>query len=425
MAKNIIICSDGTGNTFSKHVSSITRLVKSVELGNPLKQLVFYDQGLGTNPKLVKEIKAYKNEHGKNRAALEILPPPQIRLLRPFTHVLGLGFGYGLKNNVKEMYQALAKHYDPEKDRIFLFGFSRGAFTVRVLAGLIYRCGLPSRDVANNEGKFEKCFSEVYNFYKPHTNNEENKKELRKFVDTQVRVCRIDFLGIWDTVKSYGGILPQSLPHLRHNPIIKKVCHALALDEHRAWFVHTTWGWLDSDGKNLKFIEPDGPDDRYKEQEIKEVWFRGFHSDVGGGDEEIDTAEISLRWILREASGLPNASGLVLNQCGKNIVSKKDADVRLCVHESRTRKWKLSEYMPRMELDNEHRDESKGESSYGGPTKYWNYGPTGKREVENFRRNEYICLHSSLGNSLRLEKVFDETATFIPKSGWQLADKEK
>jgi uncharacterized protein (DUF2235 family) len=61
------------------------------------------------------------------------------------------------------------------------------------------------------------------------------------------RPCPVHFLGLWDTVKSYGGLDPAILPHLRHNPIVAHVRHALALDERRAWFKPTTWGRLDSD----------------------------------------------------------------------------------------------------------------------------------------------------------------------------------
>jgi uncharacterized protein (DUF2235 family) len=414
MIKNIVLCSDGTGNTFSKHVSNVTRLIKSVELDQPDEQIVFYDQGIGTNPKLVNEVEAFQKEPGTDRKGLTILPAPQNKFPEPLTRIRGLLSGYGLRENVKEMYKALAENYNGEKDQIFLFGFSRGAFTVRALAGLINRCGLPTKSVAKNAANFDKCFLKAYELYEPHANDKENKDKIQNFkVDYHVRDCPIRFLGIWDTVKSYGGVLPQSLPHLRHNPIVKTVCHALALEEHRSWFVHTTWGWLDSDKKNLNFIEPDGPDDRYKEQEIKEVWFRGFHSDVGGGDDEKNTAEIPLRWMLREASGLPSASGLRLNQYGQNIVSKENPKKPPPLHESRTLGWKLSEIIPRKELDNEHREPD------GGPQKHWNWGSTAKRDLEKFRRDGYLCLHSSVANNYTLEKVHNETATFIPKCGWR------
>jgi uncharacterized protein (DUF2235 family) len=101
---------------------------------------------------------------------------------------------------------------------------------------------------------------------------------------------KIYFLGLWDTVKSYGGIRPIVLPHLRHNPCVKIVRHALALDERRAWFDATTWGQLDSDTKGaalrLENTLSVADMEALKTQDIEKVWFRGCHSDVGGGDAE-------------------------------------------------------------------------------------------------------------------------------------------
>ena len=148
--------------------------------------------------------------------------------------------GYGLYANLREMYQALAKYHNPGKDLVFLFGFSRGAFTVRALAGLIYRCGIPTRRFAEDDEAFACCFSQAYAAYKPHC---ENWVLIDKFRKTYEAVdAEVHFLGIWDTVKSYGGLRPQSLPHLRHNPIVRNVCHALALDERRSWFLATRLG---------------------------------------------------------------------------------------------------------------------------------------------------------------------------------------
>jgi uncharacterized protein (DUF2235 family) len=384
MARKIVICSDGTGNTFSKRVSNITRLIKSLDLSDPLTQAVFYDQGIGTNPSLVKAVKAYKAEAGKNREGLQILPAPKtlkLFVLRPFTRFAGLALGYGLRDNVKEMYKALAKCYDREEDgRVFLFGFSRGAFTVRVLAGLIYRCGLPPKNVADDEAHFEKCFSEAYEIYMPHW---EDGSRIERFKEAyNVRDIEISFLGIWDTVKSYGGIWPQSLPHLRHNPIVNTVCHALALDERRSWFVPTSWGGIDLDKKNAHGIKPD---ERYARQQVKEVWFSGCHSDVGGGDEEADTARVPFRWMLKEAS----ASGLILNQAGEDELLVSDPRDPTEVHESLTAGWYITEIIPRWELDN----------TYRPPKRLFRWGSTGKRCPDKFRRNGEIFRHPSVVDS--------------------------
>lgn len=231
----------GLAIPLAKKVSNVTSLIKSLRLNNPESQLVFYDQGIGTNPNLAKEIIEFKCESGKSRDGLEILPPPK----QPWwcnihlATLLGLIAGYGLRSNVEEMYGALAKSYNEENDHIFLFGFSRGAFTVRVLAGLLYRCGLPTKNIEDPH-KLKKCFEQAYELYKPHICfseaykfNKPGSEELRKiekFEENKKNFTKkyqpisveIHFLGIWDTVKSYGGIFPQSLPHLRQTLLSKK-----------------------------------------------------------------------------------------------------------------------------------------------------------------------------------------------------------
>ncbi|MFJ8787303.1 T6SS phospholipase effector Tle1-like catalytic domain-containing protein [Streptomyces sp. NPDC102476] len=151
-------------------------------------------------------------------------------------------FGYGLTGGVRTMYRELSDLYKAPDDRVFLFGFSRGAFTVRALAGLLYRCGLPPAGC----GDLDARFAHAWSLYKPHSPADDQKAEIERLQETN-RTCGIHFIGLWDTVKSYGGINPVSLPHLRHNPIVRHVRHALALHERRAWFQPTTWGQLDLD----------------------------------------------------------------------------------------------------------------------------------------------------------------------------------
>src|SRR5262249_24569442 len=147
--------------------------------------------------------------------------------------LLGLAIGWGIRKNVRRLYQELSELYKGPDDTIYLFGFSRGAFTVRALAGLIYRCGgLPGQDVTN----FNRFFRRAYRLYKRRGKKPEqikrNEEEIAEFRKTfRMRDCAIHFLGIWDTVKSYGGIWPIMLPALRHNPIVRTVRHALALNE--------------------------------------------------------------------------------------------------------------------------------------------------------------------------------------------------
>ena len=88
--RNVVICSDGTGNTFQQSVSNVSHLVRSLDLAHPGDQIVFYDQGIGTTPSLVEGIKDFKRKGGSDRRALEILPPPKVSLARPFATVAGL-----------------------------------------------------------------------------------------------------------------------------------------------------------------------------------------------------------------------------------------------------------------------------------------------------------------------------------------------
>src|SRR5262245_34120354 len=177
------------------------------------------------------------------------------------------------------------------------------------------------------------------------------KDQIKEFLATEgQRECPIHFLGVWDTVKSYGGLCPIMLPHLRHNPIVAHVRHALALDERRGWFDATTWGCLDLDRKADAAWSPlsEPVRQRIEQQDIKEVWFRGCHSDIGGGDREAQSARIALRWMLGEAA----QAGLRLNADGCCLLKSPREREWAEVHESHTLAWRLIELLPRLTIDN-------------------------------------------------------------------------
>lgn len=378
--RNLVICSDGTGNTFGQRVSNVSHLVKALHLANRNDQIVFYDQGIGTTPGLVKSIQDFKNAKESDRKALDILPPPKVSIPRPLATLAGLTGGYGLYANIREMYRALARTYEnPDTDFIFLMGFSRGAFTVRALAGLLYRCGLPAREFAQDDEAFACCFSQAYAAYEPHC---ENPVRIDRFKKTyRAREIDIHFLGIWDTVKSYGGIWPQSLPHLRHNPAVRQVRHALALDERRSWFLPTSWSGIDGDAVLVPTLKPDP---RYEKQNIKEVWFSGCHSDIGGGDDEAERARISFRWMLGEAT---HAGLLLAPNCPDWIFETDETSMRTEIHESFTAGWWVSDWVPRWELDNHTRP----------PGYPFRWPGNGRRCVESFRRKGNLHFHASVG----------------------------
>jgi hypothetical protein len=141
MGRNIVVCSDGTGNTFDNRVTNVTGLIGCIILDVD-RQLVLYDQGIGTTATRTSQVDLLGQSTAEPRA-LRVLPAPGGgKPLGWVKKARGLATGYGLKENVGQIYLALAGCYQPG-DRVFLFGFSRGAFTVRALAGLLYRCHLP------------------------------------------------------------------------------------------------------------------------------------------------------------------------------------------------------------------------------------------------------------------------------------------
>lgn len=358
--RNLVICADGTGNTFDGNVSNVTRLVERIEVGP--QQKVAYGQGIGTNADRLAAVERHRSTL-ENPGDLVILPGAWERVLPPVDlarRLLGLAAGLGLKQNVAEMWSAMGRLDAGPEDRIFLFGFSRGAFAVRALAGLLYRCDLPV--------EAERSFAAAWACYRPIRERADELERYRAAYPSRRRI-EIEFLGVWDTVKSYGGLIPIRLPHLRHNPIVRRVCHAAALDETRSWFNVTTWGQLDLDEKGAmrRLKQEDLPRYAGQRKHIEEVWFRGTHSDVGGSEE--GTARIALRWMLREAQ----AAGLRLNDRGAQLLSEPEETP--VVHPP-SRGWWVTEWMPRLEIDNS--------GLYPRYRVAW--GRTGVRKPEELRR---------------------------------------
>jgi uncharacterized protein (DUF2235 family) len=343
MAKNIVLCSDGTGNAFDERATNVSKLIRSIDLRCSPEaerpQIAFYDQGVGTNPGLIADAKAYSKSRPVAQM-LTVLPKPHMGPRVPgwLARLRGLVDGYGLKQNLKELVRSLADNHK-ENDSIYLFGFSRGAFTVRAVAGFVHRCGLP-----NECESFDEWFTDGFALYSEHF---PPAAAIESFRERSRRV-EIDFLGVWDTVKSYGGLVPISWPHLRHNPSVKVVRHALALNEERAWFQHTTWGYV-----NEKLCgEPLEPDERYRFQDVEEVWFRGYHSDIGGGKKEAESAQVALLWMLGDAAHF----GLRLNDDGKALFDKtSDFDREIDTHDSYPWWWPAVGLIPRQELHNDCR----------------------------------------------------------------------
>jgi hypothetical protein len=323
------------------------------------------------------------------------IPPRGLAVL-----LLGSAVGYGTKWNIKRLYSELAKHYDPG-DRVYLFGFSRGAFTARALAGLIYRCGLVKR-CHRDKDKIE----EAYKLYCKHFEQEKSSEELRRkkekvreFREKYSHPCNIRFLGIFDTVKSVGYFSPRNLPHTRHNPIVQTVCHALSLHERRSFYAPTTWGGLDADTRPAVYVPACWGSGRYgpaiRWQDVKEVWFAGCHSDVGGGypRECSSPADVSLRWMLEEA----RAHGLMISHEAEEEVNELAMTITLGhLHDELARHetwkdwvcsifWRGVDRCPRRDLENEPPP----------PRKKWRYKPAGRRDISVSPRRGRIAVHST------------------------------
>ena len=270
--KNIVVCCDGTGNKLDVSRTNVVRFFWALDCRNPDEQVAYYHPGVGTMPA---------------KAALWFVS-------RWLTRMAGLAVGYGTLENVADAYGFIVEQYRPG-DRIYLVGFSRGALTVRLIGGLLHRMGVLRPDAIS----LVPYALELYEQHLTLISDKDKRcqaraviEEFRKTFSFDGSVC-IRFLGAWDTVKSFGVLTPKSFPHMRHNPSVRTVRHAIALDERRRFFDFTSWGGL------RDFIEAGPPEN----QKVKEVWFAGDHADIGGGhlENESGLSWYSFRWMVGEA----------------------------------------------------------------------------------------------------------------------------
>lgn len=318
IAKNIVVCCDGTANEFAQNRTNVIKMYSVLRHDLP-SQMTFYHPGIGT------------------MEPFGSLSP----VTRKLTRLLGMAVGYGLENDIRDAYAFLIQTYSPG-DRIYLFGFSRGAFTVRAVASLIHWYGLIRKD---NEPLIPYAIRMLMAIQKA----DGNKDAVGQYFDLaeqfrETMACAkptIRFVGVWDTVSSVGWIdTPLHLPAEANNPDIEIGRHAVSIDEHRAFFRSHLWQPSSDPSK------PSGPRD------IKQVWFPGVHCDVGGGYAE-DCSGISkyaLKWMIDEAqtAGLLVDPAKVQNVLGLSpgssyVPAKPDAPK----HESLKGLWNLAEFIPK------------------------------------------------------------------------------
>jgi uncharacterized protein (DUF2235 family) len=218
--------------------------------------------------------------------------------------------GYGLQTNIEDAYRYLMNNYRPG-DKIFLFGFSRGAFTARCLAGMIHKCSLLFKG-SNN------LVSHAYKIY----NSSNNDAASMDFKTNFAQDIPIHFIGVFDTVASLVWI--YDFKNFFDDTIHPNVCygyHALAIDEKRNKFSPSLWDESEKDDSQTL--------------EIKQVWFADAHSDVGGNYPEDGLAQITLKWMLGKAV---NCDLLLANQ---NEHAQIPYEPTAPLHDSFTWNWRL------------------------------------------------------------------------------------
>lgn len=294
--RQLIVCCDGTNNNVTGGRTDTNVIKLQQVLLHDANQLVFYDPGVG-NPDLLPGATVF------DRVRLKL------------DRIAGLAFGAGVYENVAECYVFLMRNYLPGNE-IYLFGFSRGAFTARALSGVVNMFGLLRPELDNMVPTLlHLYFSRRETEIQKADVNREADEIKRLFVSPEHRDVWIHFIGVWDTVASIG--VPPFDKQITTSPTVvgKKFRHvrqALALDEYRAPFLPRLYADPDfhisaSDGK--------------PEQSLRQSWFHGVHCDVGGGYDPYDNgpqcgcglSDFTLHWLLNHARdcGL-RATGLQL-----------------------------------------------------------------------------------------------------------------
>ncbi|EKM76650.1 hypothetical protein AGABI1DRAFT_115735 [Agaricus bisporus var. burnettii JB137-S8] len=306
--RTLVLCFDGTGDQFDNDNSNIVELFSILKKDDPDNQMVYYQAGIGTYT----------------------VPQIATPLMAKISKTLDEMIAWNLDAHIMGGYEFLMQNYKAG-DKICIFGFSRGAYTARCLAGMIHKVGL-----------LPACNHQQVPFaYKMYTRTDAlGWKQSNAF--KAAFSCHVDiyFLGVWDTVNSVG-LFPRRLPFTTSNTCVRVFRHAIALDERRAKFKQN--GWNAPSRKELSLAKSDGvpaanneedantqhghhpsvgrekkngkmtqrrfereySDIYEKPSDVEEVWFAGCHCDVGGGSVtngiRPNLARIPLRWMIRQA----------------------------------------------------------------------------------------------------------------------------
>jgi uncharacterized protein (DUF2235 family) len=263
MSKRIVFCADGTWDA-PVTSTNVYRIYKALTV--TASQVTYYDDGIGAEATGI-------------------------------ARVLQGAFGQGLFQKIQDGYTQIAHVYEPG-DQVYLFGFSRGAYTARSLAGMIANCGLPS-------GTFtDDCVAQAFAAYRNPTSR---AAMLAGLTPCGLQNAAIQMVGVWDTVGAlgipaiFGGVDESTFGFLDTSlhPDVQIACQCLAIDEHRAQFPATLWTSTPAPGQTLN-----------------QIWFSGCHGDVGGGtpqggpvDGDTRLCDITLGWMIAQAQ----AAGLTFD----------------------------------------------------------------------------------------------------------------
>jgi len=276
--KRIAIFCDGTWNTPDKEENGKNCQTNVVKMANALSsasadgtpQLLYYDTGIGSEGKMT-------------------------------SRVFDGATGYGISAKILQAYRFIINNYQ-QGDELFLFGFSRGAFTVRSLSGLIRNSGILK---TVNMNLVDKAYS-IYHSRHPRYQPREIEATLFRKTYAVEETTQIKFIGVWDTVGALGNPLFMKSLLSRRNQFhdtdlssrIDFAFHALAIDEKRKNFEATLW-----------HQQPHSVG-----QVLEQVWFPGVHTDVGGGNPESGLSDIALQWMLEKARGCNlNFDSIIIN----------------------------------------------------------------------------------------------------------------
>ncbi len=364
MSKNLVLCFDGTNNQFGPEDTNVVRLVKVLDR-DPAQQRLYYDPGVGT-----------LSEPGL------FLP-----IVKKFSTWFGLAFGLGMSRKIQEGYCYLMDVWEPG-DNVFLFGFSRGAYTARVLAGFLHAVGLLPRggtNLAPYALRYFRKITEGRHCDSAKTDNSAWRKLCSDFRYTFARPMSphdkerhfpVHFLGVWDTVSSVGWVWdPKHFPFTAWNPSVTHMRHAVSIDEHRAFF-----------RQNL-FAEQGNHD-------AVELWFPGVHCDVGGGYAR-EYGRIwwaPFRWMLDEARQF--GLGVDEGRLREVLTNPPERPWAESINNSLTPAWYIGEVWPKL---------------------IWRKGRSFRLPRCNFARRRFIH-QGALIEETALKRIRDGKLKYEPKN---------